>query len=63
MPKYRDSRNNTYPNNTFKYIPWNYHQAGLLRLNLPISLSVSLFKLDVGRGCDIAHRYKLLASK
>ena len=63
MPKYRDSRNNTYLNHTSKYIPWNYHQAGSSRLNLPISSSVSLFKLDVGRGCDIAHRYKLLASK
>ena len=63
MPKYRDSRNNTYANHTLKHVPWNYHQAGLPRLNLPISLSVSLFKLDVGRGCDIAHRYKLLASK
>ena len=63
MPKYRDSRNNTYLNHTLKYIPWNYHQAGSSRLNLPISSSVSLFKLDVGRGCDITHRYKLLASK
>ena len=33
--EYRDSRNNTYPNLTLKYIPLDYHQVSLSRLILP----------------------------
>ena len=35
--KYRDSRNNTYPNHTLWYIPLNYHQVPSSRLILPFS--------------------------
>ena len=32
--KYRDSRKNTYPNHTLKYIPLSYHQVSSSRLSL-----------------------------
>ena len=35
--KYRDSRNNTYPSHSLKYISLNYHQVLSLRLSLSFS--------------------------